>query len=291
MRIHFAIAVLLVASTSASARDIFVHNIVGDDRRGGTVADVTGEGGPCRSIAKALRIATPGDRIVIANTGRPYRESITLQGPRHSGTDRFPTVIVGNGVTLDGTMSLDAAQWEYAGGGAFRTRPPHMSFQQLFLDDQPATRKQPLPGESPQLGPHEWCLLQGWICFRPEDGRHPGAYNLSCCGEQVGITLYNVHDCVIEDLTLRGFWLDGVNCHDNVKRTDLVRLTAIENGRSGFAVGGCSRVRIDTCTASKNGQAQVRLEGVCAVEMIGNSLDETSGPGVLREGGKIVGDE
>ena len=58
---------------------------------------------------------------------------------------------------------------------------------------------------------------------------------------------------IVQDLVVRGFWLDGVNCHDNVKRTDLVRITASHNGRSGISVGGSSRVRIDTCTASGNG--------------------------------------
>src|SRR5215203_4140509 len=102
----------LAAGTSASARDIFVNNLLGDDRRGGTMAEVGGENvGPCRSIAKALRIATPGDRIMVANTGQPYREGISVQGPWHSGLDRFPTVISGNGATLDGTMSLADASW------------------------------------------------------------------------------------------------------------------------------------------------------------------------------------
>src|SRR6266567_3812414 len=68
MRTHpFTVTGILLACTSASAGDIFVDNVLGDDRRGGTTAIVTGEGGgPCLSIAKALRIAQPGDRIVVA---------------------------------------------------------------------------------------------------------------------------------------------------------------------------------------------------------------------------------
>jgi len=281
----------LLISTSALARDIFVDNLLGDDRRAGTTAAVAGEeGGPCRSITKALRIALPGDRIVIAKTNQPYRESITIQGPNHSGDDRFPLVIVGNGATLDGTMSLADARWEYAGENMFRTRPPHLSYQQLFLDDQPAVRKQPPLGQFPKLAPREWCLFRGWIYFCVERGKLPGAYNLSCCGEQVGITLYEVHDVIVQDLNLRGFWLDGVNCHDNVRRTDLVRLTAKDNGRSGISIGGSSRVRIETCTAAGNGQAQVRIEGYSIVEMIDNTLDDATAPAVVQEGGRIVKD-
>src|SRR5262245_14854484 len=103
----FFVACILLITSSAVARDIFVDNMLGDDRRGGSVAAPTGDGGgPCQSIAKALRIALPGDRIIVANTGQPYRESITVQGPRHSGSERYPTTIIGNGATLDGTISM-----------------------------------------------------------------------------------------------------------------------------------------------------------------------------------------
>ena len=130
--------------------------------------------------------------------------------------------------------------------------------------------------------------MDGWIYFRVDEGKLPQAYNLSCCGEQAGITLYEVHDVIIQDLVVRGFQFDGVNCHDNVKRTDLVRITSQENGRSGFSVGGVSRVRIDTCTAVGNGRAQVRIEGYCTVELIDNKLDPASGPAIIREGGRII---
>ena len=293
---HFrlAAAIWLSLAASAPARDIFVNNQIGDDRRAGVLPQPAGEGGgPCRSIAKALRIAQPGDRIILANTGVPYRESITVQGPRHSGTDSYPLVISGNGATLDGTVSLADAAWEYVGNNTFRTRPLRMSFQQLFLDDQPAVRKQPgsgppVNGQPPQLAPREWCSIDGWIHFCVDEGTLPQAYALSCCGEQAGITLYEVHDVIIQDLVIRGFQLDGVNCHDNVKRTDLIRITSQQNGRSGFSVGGASRVRIDTCTAAGNGAAQVRIEGYCTVELLDNLLDPATAPAISREGGRIV---
>jgi hypothetical protein len=280
---------LLFACATASARDIYVNNVLGDDRRGGRMPVVSGEsGGPCKSISKALRIARPSDRIVVANTGQPYRDSLSVQGSNHSGTDRFPFIISGNGATLDGTVTLADAHWEYAGNDAYRARPPLMSFQQLFLDDQPVVRKQPLPGAFPKLAPREWCLFEGWIYFGVDENKLPQSYNLSCCGHPVGITLYEVHDVVIEDLHVRGFQLDGVNCHDNVRRTDLLRLSSRENGRSGISIGGSSRVRIDTCTASGNGAAQVRIEGFSIVQMIETTLDPASAPAMAREGGRIV---
>ncbi len=286
-----ALVLILAIDSYASARDIFVNNILGDDRRGGTIAEVIDAGiGPCRSIAKALRIAHPGDRIVVANTGQAYRESLTVQGPRHSGFERFPTVISGNGATIDGSMSLSSAIWEFAGETMFRTRPINKSSQQLFLGGESVVRKQPLPGEFPKLAPREWCLFQGWIYFAVEPSKLPQDYDLSCCGEQVGITLYNVHDVIIEDFDVRGFWLDGINCHDNVSRADIIRINALDNGRSGISVGGCSKVRVDTCAAVDNGQAQVRLEGVCQVQLLDSTLDPTSAPPIVKEGGRIITD-
>ena len=157
MRTYLLAGCFFLVSSAALARDIYVDNLLGDDRRQGTSAIPTGEtGGPCRSISKALRIAQPGDHIIVAKTGQPYRESITVQGPRHSGDERYPLVIIGNGATLDGTMLLDDAVWEFVGNNAFRTRPPHMSYRQLFLDDQPVIRHQPPAGQRPRLEPREW---------------------------------------------------------------------------------------------------------------------------------------
>jgi len=288
MRILLAAALLGLLGSPGLARDIFVNNQTGDDVRDGSLAVAQGILGPCRTIAKALRIAQRGDQIVIANTGQPYRESITIQGPRHSGSERFPFTITGNGATLDGTMSLAGATWEYAGHNTFRTRPPYLSFQQLFLDNQPAVRRQPSPGNAPELQPRQWCLFEGWIYFRVDEGRLPHSYDLSSCGAQTGITLYEVHDVIVQDLVVRGFWLDGVNCHDNVRWTSLARVATKENGRSGISIGGSSRVQLDTCTAAGNGAAQVRLEGFCRVQMLDNQLDAATAPAVVKEGGTIV---
>jgi hypothetical protein len=289
---RLAIACLLatlIGPSLAQGRDIFVDNVNGDDRKGGQSADSQGEvGGPCRSIAKALRIARPGDRIVVANTGEPYRECLSIQGASHSGDARFPFQIVGNGATLDGTGTLADARWEYLGNDTYRTRPARMSHQQLFLDDQPLARKPLAAGKPPELAPREWCLVEGWIVFRCEPTRLPQTYNLSCCLHPVGITLYQVQDVIVENLVVRGFYLDGVNCHDGVTRTDLVSLACKDNGRSGISVGGASRVRLDTCAVSGNGTAQVRTEAYSLVQTVDCKLDATSAPPIVSQGGRVV---
>ena len=47
--------------------------------------------GPVKTIDRALRIAGPSDRIVLINTGVPYRDSISLAGENCSGT-KGPTI-------------------------------------------------------------------------------------------------------------------------------------------------------------------------------------------------------
>jgi hypothetical protein len=289
VRLSLVALLLACTATSLAARDIFVDNVNGDDRKGGQSPDSQGDvGGPCRSIAKALRIAKAGDRIVLANHGVPYRECISVQAANHSGDASFPFQIQGNGATLDGTMSLADAQWEATGDYIFRTRPARMSYNQLFLDDQPLVRQRATSGNLATLKPLEWFLADGWLYFRCEKDRLPQSYNLSCCVHQVGITLYDVHDVIIENLTIRGFFLDGVNAHDTTTRTDLIGLTCKDNGRSGISVGGASRVRIDTCTASGNGAAQVRTEAFAIVQIVDSTLDPASAPAIVKDGGRVI---
>jgi predicted RNA-binding protein with TRAM domain len=111
---------------------------------------------------------------------------------------------------------------------------------------------------------------------------------MNCHAARAGITLYDVHDVIVSDLVVRGYQLDGVNCHDTVRRSDLVNLTCTDNGRSGISIGGASRVRVDTCTSSGNGAAQLRVEGFCIVQTIGNMFDATSAPAIVRQGGQII---
>ena len=86
LRLCLALALVTVVSDLAFARDIYVDNTTGDDRRGGTISTSQGNLGPCRSIAKALRIAKFGDRIVLAST----------DFDPHQAEERTVTAISGN---------------------------------------------------------------------------------------------------------------------------------------------------------------------------------------------------
>lgn len=287
-----ALSVTLLAAwppTSVVARDIFVDNVAGDDiRDGSSVAVADASGGPCRSIRRALQLVQRGDRIVLAKTDQPYRESFTIQAGNLSGTAQKPFEIIGNGAILDGTRPVPNTGWEHVREGVYRFRPPRTSFQVLFLGERPATRKPTARGEGlPALQPLEWCLYDRHIYFRTEAGKLPIDYDLSYAHHTVGITLYEAHNVVIRDLIVQGFQLDGVNAHDSVFDGTLHSLTCRGNGRSGISIGGACRVKLEQCLVGDNGAAQVRVEGNCKAQLIRCELLENTAPGLVKEGGEV----
>jgi hypothetical protein len=279
----------LVSSTSF-ARDIFVDNVAGDDRRDGSTVAVSGRaGGPVRSLRRALSLSEGSDRIILTATGEPYRESVTLQASKHTGLPTRPFTIVGNGATLDGSAPVPEDAWSHFEGNVFRFRPPRTSFQVLFLDGKPLVKRfVDREAGFPELQPLEWCLFDRYVYFRVEKDKLPSHYDLSHTALPVGITLYEARNIVISDLVVQGFQLDGLNLHDSVFNATLVGLTCRGNGRSGISVGGASRVKIIACLVGNNGAAQVRTEGFSRTEILNCDLVETAhAPAIVRDGGLV----
>lgn len=288
--LNLAIAISIsLAALPAAARDVFVNNRAGDDHFNGRFAAGQGNlSGPVQSLAKALRLADTGDRIIIANTGEPYRESVSLSGPRHSGFNFKPLVIDGNGATLDG--SAPAVGWQPVQGDLFRFRPERMAFGMLFAGGKPLARVPAgLPSDPlPALQPLQWTLREGWIYFRVERDRLPEQYRLSYAKLQVGLTLYKVEQVAITNLVVQGFELDGINCQDVRPNTTLDHITAQWNGRSGIAICGASHATLDSCLVAGNGQSQLRVEGTSEVNALGCELIAKSAPNWLILGGRLL---
>jgi hypothetical protein len=284
---------LLWFAAPALARDIFVNNHGGDDRSIGASETPVAQLGPVHSIRKALLLAQPGDRILLTNSGEPYREMISLSTGRHSGfSTSQPLVIDGRGAVLDGSAPIAAASWENFFGPVFRFRPPRMSYQQLFLDDRPLVRRHREPGtaELPQLEPLEWALVDGWIYFRAADGKLPGDYALACCALQTGITLYHVHDVVIANLTVQGFQLDGINAFDGTRDCRLTQVVARGNGRSGVTASGCAQLEILGSVIGDNGWAQLHVDAVALAAVRNTQLLPNTAPEIVRHGGRVFVD-
>ena len=285
---------LFLGTGVAFADDLYVNNVLGDNQNDGALPSLgSPASGPLRTIAHALRKAKFGDRIVIQKTAEPYRESLTIQGTKNSGSRLNPFQIISDGAVIDGTRPVPAQAWEYYSGNVFRFQPEWLSHQQLYLDGRPADRVKSGPrGTVPALQPKQWALADGWIYFRPEDGRVPSQYDLAYCAHQTGLTLYDVRHVDIDGLIIQGFQLDGINAHDSVSECRISNCVLRGNGRSGLSVGGASRVQAASCLVGDNNAAQVRSEGYCKLEIEDCNLLESDqyGPPIVRDGGRVAVD-
>ena len=289
VRLSWTILICLLA-WPAGARDIHVSNTAGDDRftgqHPGNMPDLTG---PVRSIARALRLAAPSDRIVVANTGQPYRESLSLVGSRHSGASFQRFVIQGNGAVLDGSAPVPPDAWEHYRGPVFRFRPISSEHQQLFLNARPLVRviADRLADAPPKLEPLQWCLHNGRIYFCVEPLKLPEDYPVRFAEKPVGITLFHVQWVTIANLTIQGFQLDGINAFNSARMVTLAGVTCRGNGRSGINVGGASLVEIEGCLVGNNGAAQLLTQPVSETHVDGSDLLSNTAPAWVDHGGRL----
>ena len=238
------LASFVLATAPAVGRDIHVNNLSGDDGfTGHYLRNLPDRSGPVRSIAKALRLAGGGDRIVLAKTEQPYRESISLVGKRHGGILDRRFVIEGSGAILDGSAAVRPDAWEHYLGAVFRFRPRRAGHQQLFIDDRPVVRVavDPSAKDPPELEPLQWCLHGGCVFFCVEPGKLPRDYNLSSAQRPTGITLFHVRGVEIANLTVQGFQIDGISAYNSAREIHIWGVTSRGNGRSGSRWAGPRR--------------------------------------------------
>lgn len=282
--------VLCLLVGSVAGRDIYVNNTAGDDRfTGGQSRSLSDTTGPVQTLAKAIRLAGPGDHILLAGTGKPYRESFSLVGSRLGGMLTQPLVIDGNGAVLDGTAPIPPDQWKFCRDNVFRFRPPKMGGCQLFLDGRPAARVsvKPTADTPPDLDPRQWCAFEGHVYFGVELAKLPSDYKLTYASLSTGITLYHVEHVVIKDLTVQGFQIDGIQAQNSARRVTLDGVTCINNGRNGVTIGGASQVELRSCKIHGNGIAQLLTLPYSEAHIYTSQLLGDTAPAWVDQGGRI----
>ncbi len=290
VRTFYSFLSVLLLCSPAAGREVVVDNVAGDDRfTGQTARDPGGIAGPVRTLAKALRLAGPGDAIVLVKNDVPYRESFSLTGSRHSGSKEEPFTIRGNGAVLDGSAPAPAEKWEAYQGAIFRLRGRPMGYSQLFLNGRPAVRvfaaqsaKSP-----PKLEPRQWCSLEGRVYFCVEKNKLSGDYKLSYAHDPTGITLFHVERVRIADLTVQGFQVDGISLYNSAREVSLSNVTCRGNGRSGVAVGGASLLTIDDSLLGNNGQAQLLTLPYSEAHVRNTHLLSNTAPGLVDQSGRV----
>ncbi len=258
-------AALFAVPCSLSAENIFVNNMTGMDRNDGSAAETVGTfAGPVRTISRALQLAKSSDTIVLANSGSPYFDEVTIDGPRLSGTEARPFRIVGNGAVLSGAMAVPPEAWEEVGQDLWRVKPHRKGHYQLVRNGAAVSELRQAVGETwtelPELEENQWCVWKGAIYLHAEHNTDPGEQNFGIARGQCGITLHAARHIEISDLTIQHYRLDGINVHDRATDVTLSNVTLVENGRAGLTVAGSSTVRVDGAETRANREHSMLIQ-------------------------------
>lgn len=277
---------------TAFSRDIYVDNVRGNDEFTGWETSISANGnGPVRTIARAMKLALPGDRVVLThNEGDPYRESVALLGRNHSGANAKPFILEGNGAILDGSEEINPALWQYYRNGMFRFKPKYLAYQNLYLDGRPLHRVEMPKVEIPvvKLEAMQWCLHEGYVYFKPERERLPNDYPLRCAYLKCGITLMHVEGVEIRNLTVQGFQNDGIAAINAARQVFISDVTLRGNARAGLSVGGACTVWVINSRVGNNNFAQLLTENYSRTHVVKSSLISNTAPGWIDRGGEVT---
>jgi len=275
-------AILLLGASAAwpapcHATDFFVDNLRGSDAYDGRSAlPASDTNGPTKTVTRAMQLAGMGDRIIIANTGVPYYEGISLVGGRHSGYPALPFAIIGNGAVLDGSRPAGPKMWRRVGPDLWKLVPWRKGHFQLIENDKPVPELR-LPGRPeslPTIPVGRWLAWKGAIYYQAAKNDDPPLRNFRYAFHSVGVTLYEVHDVYVADLTLKHFRLDGLNAHDRCRGVTIENIQTTGNGRAGVAVGGTSAVVVRKCEIGGNRTDSVLITEHGAVKIEESKLDK-----------------
>jgi hypothetical protein len=246
------------------AADFYVDNVNGRDLNDGRDRLSRGaNSGPVQSLRRALQLVASGDTVVVANTGVPYYESLSLVGSRMSGVPAVPLTIEGNGATLSGLRELPPLGWHSEGGDLWRVSFNRKGFYRLFREGAPLPEHrvegQSDPRASLPLG--HWCAFRGSVYFRQDSLDEPATERFDYAADEMGITLYQVDFVRIVDLNVQHFRVDGIHAQNMCRGIVLENVVSRENGRAGIAVDGSSTVTLRGGKSEGNGRESALITG------------------------------
>jgi len=257
-----ALAFVATNGLSACAKEIYVNNATGHDRNLGQSGETSdGLAGPVRTIKRAIELSGQGDRIILAPTGTPYRETICLFGGRQSGDSFNAFTIEGNGAILDGSEMLPIEVWRHAFGNTFRFKPSRFTHFQLFESGQPLKRVAAEPGAKtpPPLNEMEWCICDGFLYVCLENFKRPQDYRFTYSEKMTGMTIMQTNNVRINDLVVQGFQVDGISVVNNTKNVISDNVIVRGNGRNGLTIGASSTVSVGYSLFGDNNAAQIDM--------------------------------
>ncbi len=106
-----------VSTHTRPGRHLYVNPASGDDHHNGLAPTLADGKGPLRTIARAVKLAGPGDTIDLAKT--VYHEPIGFYGTK-SGEPGRPITVDGHGAVISGCLPLEPKDWTQVGPGLYR---------------------------------------------------------------------------------------------------------------------------------------------------------------------------
>lgn len=274
---------VLCGSESARPATIYVDNRHGNDAFDGlSQVPIDGRSGPVRSLRRAAELATPGSTIILADNPLPYFGTLELVGPRHSGSPARPFTLVGNGAVISGAQPVPPRAWEQVGEDLWKVTPWRKGHYQLLLNGSPVP-EHTRPSDAltlPEIPRSQWCAWKGSIYYRSVRLGDPRGQEFWFAEKGVGLTLFNVRDVEIRNVTFRHFRLDGINAHDLCHRVTLNNVRLDGNGRAGLAVGGTSDVVVRNSAVEGNRRHSVLITEFGTVELVETAVGQ---PPTVRE--------
>ncbi|MCA9053661.1 MAG: right-handed parallel beta-helix repeat-containing protein [Planctomycetaceae bacterium] len=271
-------AALLLASAAQSVwgAAIYVDSRRGlDSLDGSTQTRVSQRSGPVRTLRRAMRVAGPGDRIVLTDNGTPYEAGLSLYGLQQSGSPSAPIEIVGNGCTISGAQQVEPTAWQMVDDKVWRITPLRKGWYQLILNGEalPEVACPVDAAERPDLAESQWCAYRGAFYFRPPAGKDPPDLPLQIAAEQTGLSFVAVENVIVRDMIIEHFRQDGIHLHDRCRNITLENVTCRQNGRAGIVVGGTSSVLLRGVVCEANRVDSLRVEDLAVADAEESTFD------------------
>jgi len=258
---------LAALTTLAHGADLRVDPANGDDAADGLAK-------PVRTIARAIKLAQPGDTIHLAPAR--YRESADLSTKR--GEPGRPIILDGHGAVLDGADPLRTADWRMVAPGLYRcdhltTVNAAILGRWFFIFDgkmshMGRTSKGPSAAlKTPEeLAPGEWTYVpEAPITRETKDGKpwdavtRAGAFHVKIDPAKslaearieapirssgVALSGRSAH-LVIRNVIATHVHNDGFNIHGDARDLVFENIAAIECGDDGFSAHETAECGID----------------------------------------------
>lgn len=257
-----------------SARDLHVNAQTGDDANDGVAK-------PVKTIARALKLATPGDTVHLA-PGR-YKESVVFAN--HRGEPGRPITFDGHGAILDGADPLSPADWQMTAPGLYRhdhllRMDPAILMRWFFvfngrMNHMGRTSKGPsAPLKKPEeLAPGEWTYVPDAPITRESKDSKPwdaarlaGAFFIKIDPEKqlvdyrievpvrsAGVQFGGLCDYItVRNVTATHVYNDGFNIHGDQRNLVFENIAAIDCGDDGLSAHESAECRIDGFVSTGN---------------------------------------